>query len=54
MAPYDYVHRTKTFISGDWTGDNGLINPDRSRCLEVIDGITRGSRMLFVDNRRSI
>ena len=26
MGLYDYVNRTKTFISGDWTGDRNLIN----------------------------
>ena len=25
MGLYDYVNRTKTFISGDWTGDQDLI-----------------------------
>lgn len=25
MSLYDYVNRTKTFISGDWTGDQNLI-----------------------------
>ena len=26
MGLYDYVYRTKTFISGDWTGDRDLID----------------------------
>ena len=26
MSLYDYVNRTKTFISGDWTGDQDLIS----------------------------
>lgn len=26
MPLYDYVNRTKTFISGDWTGDQDLIS----------------------------
>lgn len=26
MSLYDYVYRTKTFISGDWTGDQDLIS----------------------------
>ncbi len=26
MSFYDYVNRTKTFISGDWTGDSDLID----------------------------
>ena len=26
MSIYDYVNRTKTFISGDWTGDQNLIS----------------------------
>lgn len=26
MSIYDYVYRTKTFISGDWTGDQDLIS----------------------------
>lgn len=26
MSLYDYVYRTKTFISGDWTGDRNLID----------------------------
>lgn len=26
MGLYDYVYRTKTFISGDWTSDQDLIS----------------------------
>ena len=26
MGLYDYVNRTKTFISGDWTGDRNIID----------------------------
>lgn len=26
MSLYDYVYRAKTFISGDWTGDQDLIS----------------------------
>lgn len=30
MSLYDYVYRTKTFISGDWTGDRDLIDQLKS------------------------
>lgn len=46
MSLHDYIYRTKTFISGDWTGDNGLINLDRSRCFEMIDETSKELRTL--------